>query len=214
MVLFATAAFVILPQLLLSGVGDVMPDMAIVKQIFKNYVVLGAFGSIPVISTMVFIQNITEERKQGVFQVLLANGITVRKLWRSKIIVALGIAEASNLISMVLNVIVVRILQGFWIEFEVTDIVRMLFVTPAIGGVFSVITCLLVFTLKQGQFFAGIVPYWGFFACIFLCIFQINVWGKLESVSMWLVLGCVMLLACVEGIISKISKEYLCGIGT
>lgn len=75
--------------------------------------------------------------------------------------------EASNLISMGLNVITVRILHGFWIEFEAVGLVRMLLVTPALGIVFSVITCLVVFTLKQRQLLAGIVPYWFFFLVFF-----------------------------------------------
>lgn len=105
---------------------------------------------------------------------LLANGVTVRRLWRSKMIVVLLCGEVVNLISLGGSIVGVR--------------------------------------LMQGQLISGFLPYLIFSLCIFMSLFQTDVWAKVELIQFYLLAAGVFIIIGLEWIASMISKEYRCSL--
>lgn len=143
---------------------------------------------------------------------LLANGVTVRRLWRSKMIVVLLCGEVVNLISLGGSIVGVRLMQGFWIKYAAVDLVRMFLFVPFMAFVLTSILCMIIWALRQGQIISGFLPYLIFFLCIFMSLFQTDVWAKVEPIQFYLLAAGVFIIIGLEWIASMISKEYMCSL--
>lgn len=201
---------VVFPLFLLKDVLGATPDADVQNQVFCGLILLYPIMSIPMVGALVFEQSLREERKQGIIQILLANGVSVKALWRSKIAVALGIGEVVNLAAAGCSVVAARGMTGEWLRFGGSDLFWFFVGAPFLAFAFSEVLCLPFWLFRQGQLFTGMMPQALFFVCIFLTIFQVNPVRMITlPVGLGLALGGTVVWILAEVAAGRISAEYL-----
>lgn len=199
-----------LPLFLLKDLSGATLDPGVKNQVFSGLILLYPIMSIPMAGALVFEQSLREERKQGIVQVLLANGVSVKALWRSKLSVVLGIGEAVNLLTAGCSIAAARVVQGEWLRFSGSDLFGFFVGVPFMALVFTTVLCLPFWLFRQGQLLTGMIPQVCFFACIFLTIFQVNPVRMITlPVGLGIAVGGTVVWILAEAVAGRVSKEYV-----
>ncbi|MCR5719807.1 MAG: hypothetical protein K6F84_04500 [Lachnospiraceae bacterium] len=204
---------VIVPLFFLDELTRGITGFDELNRLFTGFLVYFPFMSIPVVSTLVFTQNLSEERREGIIRVLLANDVKPDAIWKSKVVVAAVISEIVNLVSIGSYIVAIRLKYGEWMNFTAEQLLLLFIVIPMLSISISILLCFILWISKQGELFAGLLPYVGFFACIYFGLFNGKTLDLLNAPAVTLIVVSVLLIFGITGFLaSQISKEYISNI--
>ncbi|MDE6314139.1 MAG: hypothetical protein K2M46_11095 [Lachnospiraceae bacterium] len=189
-------------------------DTQVLREVVTNTLLYFPAMQIPMIATLLIQSVITEERKQKIVQVLFANGISPKKLWRSKILTGMSVSYILSFFGILIGIIYVRFVYHIWIDVNLNTMMYLMVVIPIVSMVFVNVICLLMWLSKKGQFFIGFIPSLSYIVCMYLSILQVQFHVNIDD----RIFACIIILVSIIGmymcdiIAQKVSKEYLVNI--
>lgn len=194
-----------------KGVYETITDQAILNSVFVSTIMLSSLMLIPLIAVLSINAVMAEEKKERILQVLFANGVSVKQIWRSRIFATSVISYVVNFLGLIISFIYIRVAYHMWIGIGLKDFFDMFLLLPSVAIAVVNIMCLLMWSSKTAQLFVGFIPSISYIGFMYLGTVQFDFFGKLNNpIVECIILGIVVLvIAGCEVIAKKISKEYL-----
>lgn len=214
MLLLVLLAQFIVTFYLNKDVFEAITDQEILNSVFVSSIMLYPLMLIPLIAVVLINAVMAEEKKERILQVLFANGVSAKQIWRSRVFAASVISYVVNCLGIIISFVYVRVAFHMWIDIGIKDFFDMFLLLPLVAIAVVNIMCLLMWSSKTAQLFVGFMPCISYIGFMYLGTVQFDFFGKLNSaVAECVVLGVVVfvVIGC-EMIARKISKEYLVNI--
>ncbi len=190
---------------------DLVQDVQLLKGIITNMMMYFPAMQIPMIETLLMQSVLGEERRNRIISVLLANGVAPQKIWRSKVLMAMGTAYILNLFSIIIGILYVKVVYGIWINMNLQVSTYLFLLVPMISFAFGSIICLLIWISRRGQFFIGFIPALSYFACMYMSLLHININARMNEVlfSLGIIFLSVTVIMVCDLVAGSVKKEYL-----
>lgn len=180
------------------------------KIILKSLIVLYPTVIITLVSNTTFSTNLGEEKRQGIIRVLIANGISVKKIWTSKVLAVLIVGEIVNLLVSGFGILIFRFFMGELPRFNGNDCLFLLLIMPFLGCVLASLMCVLTWVSRVGQMMASLLPFCALFGCALCAIAQIDLMKFMTwKTGIGMLAGSFLILYLSIKIIGRVSKEYI-----
>ncbi len=170
---------------------------------------------IPMIGTLVFQTTLNEDRKNKALQVLVADGTQPNRIWSAKLMASLIIAYGLSCISLLIALVFSRILFRLWIPFDFESLLMVILIVPIISFSFLSIIGTIMWSSRQGQALAGLLPVFSYIGCMYFNMY-------LADKNMLIHLGLLILLFVISALIffiniilvKHLNNEYIINIQT
>lgn len=197
-----------------KDVYEAITDETILNAVLVSSIMYFPLMLIPMSAVVLISAVIAEEKKERILQVLFANGVSSKQIWRSKILVTSGISYILNCIAVLSSFIYAKIVYGIWVDIDFKEFFDMFLLLPLLAIAVVNIICLLMWSNKTAQSFVGFIPCISYIVCIYLSTLQVELLDKLNSGTLECIILVIMALIIggCEVIATKLSKEYLINI--
>lgn len=184
----------------------------ILNSIFANNVIVMPAMVIVAVGSIIISQDMFEERREKALDVLLAIGISPKKLWYGKYLFAILSSYLICLFFLIIYIFTIRMLFGFHVHLTFEEWFYTLIVTPSVAFFVLAITAFICWVFKQEttQIVMIIIPLTAYMISFFLSDYlgahdlKINI-----LISIAVLVVTYSALAIILMMVNHISKERI-----
>lgn len=211
LILFIALIQAIFPFMLGNDIYKLITNQEILKVTLLNTILYFPLMSMPLVAMLVAEAVMSEERKERILQVLFANGVEKKVIWKSKIIFACVISYVFNVICVLLAMFYLKITYGVWLSMDWYHGIRIFLMFPLLAFAIIDIMVTLIWTRKEAKLYIGFLPSLSYIGLIYLSSVKNDLFTQLFNNEMlfWVIIGVSLVFVISECIVSKLTKEYL-----
>ncbi|MCR5637909.1 MAG: hypothetical protein K6F97_03610 [Lachnospiraceae bacterium] len=158
---------------------------------------------------------INADRDNRVNQVLISDGMDMRKVWLSKVASACVTGYFGVIISFITLCITYFVMTGSLYDLHVSVVFKYFLVYPCLSVVFLEIMAFVMWVIRAGAFIVGFFPSLLSMGLIYLNLLEISGEIKIDGTILGIVTGIAIVIGVIVLIlVDRIPKEYIVNIET